>query len=171
MWWSCHLLYNAVYPVEICSTFRRNMSPAIYSSETSVDFQRITRRYIPEDSTLYNHRWEILKSCMSCGAQYVISSWSVASKPTAMGSAEILCKCGVYLQISTLNNILYVGVCDNGIFNILYCCENSSLFKTESVSVWISEHNVIPAAWIVCCWIWSESSDSCCLNFRITAST
>jgi hypothetical protein len=35
---------------------------AIYSSETSVDFQRTTRRYIPEDSTLYNHRCEHLKS-------------------------------------------------------------------------------------------------------------
>jgi hypothetical protein len=34
---------------------------AICSSETSVDFQRITRRYIPEDSTLHNHRCENLK--------------------------------------------------------------------------------------------------------------
>jgi hypothetical protein len=35
---------------------------AIYSSETSVDFQRTTRRYIPEDDTLHNHRYENLKS-------------------------------------------------------------------------------------------------------------
>jgi hypothetical protein len=35
---------------------------AICSSETSVDFQRAARRYIPEDSTLYNHRCENLKS-------------------------------------------------------------------------------------------------------------
>jgi hypothetical protein len=35
---------------------------AICSSETSVDFQRTTRGYIPEDSTLYNHRCENLKS-------------------------------------------------------------------------------------------------------------
>jgi hypothetical protein len=34
----------------------------LYSSETSVDFQRTTRRYIPEDSTLHNHRCENLKS-------------------------------------------------------------------------------------------------------------
>jgi hypothetical protein len=32
------------------------------SSETSVDFQRNTRRYIPEDSTLHKHRCENLKS-------------------------------------------------------------------------------------------------------------
>jgi hypothetical protein len=37
---------------------------AICSSETSVDFQRIARRYIPEDSTLHNHRCENLKSYM-----------------------------------------------------------------------------------------------------------
>jgi hypothetical protein len=35
---------------------------AICSSETSVDFQRTTRRYITEDSTLHNHRCENLKS-------------------------------------------------------------------------------------------------------------
>jgi hypothetical protein len=34
---------------------------AIYSSETSVDTQRITRRYIPEYGTLHDHRCENLK--------------------------------------------------------------------------------------------------------------
>jgi hypothetical protein len=34
----------------------------IYSSETSVDFQRTTRRYSPEDSALHNYRCEDLKS-------------------------------------------------------------------------------------------------------------
>jgi hypothetical protein len=34
---------------------------ATYSSETSVDFQRNTRRYIPEDRTFRNHRCENLK--------------------------------------------------------------------------------------------------------------
>jgi hypothetical protein len=34
---------------------------AIYSSESSVDFQRATLSYIPEDSTLHNHRCENLK--------------------------------------------------------------------------------------------------------------
>jgi hypothetical protein len=36
---------------------------AIFSFETSVDFQRTTRRYIPEDSTLHNYLCENLKSC------------------------------------------------------------------------------------------------------------
>jgi hypothetical protein len=35
---------------------------ATCSPETSVDFQRTTRRYIPEDRTLHNHRCENLKS-------------------------------------------------------------------------------------------------------------
>jgi hypothetical protein len=33
---------------------------AIYPSETSVDIQRTTRRYIPEVDTLHNHRSENL---------------------------------------------------------------------------------------------------------------
>jgi hypothetical protein len=35
---------------------------AICSSETSVDFQRTTQLYIPEDSALHNHRFKNLKS-------------------------------------------------------------------------------------------------------------
>jgi hypothetical protein len=35
---------------------------AICSSETSAESQRTTRRHIPEDGTLHNHRCENLKS-------------------------------------------------------------------------------------------------------------
>jgi hypothetical protein len=35
---------------------------AICSSETSANFQRTTRRDVPQDRTLYNHRCENLKS-------------------------------------------------------------------------------------------------------------
>jgi hypothetical protein len=35
---------------------------AIFSSEMSVNFQRTTQRYIPEDRTLHNHRCENLNS-------------------------------------------------------------------------------------------------------------
>jgi hypothetical protein len=37
---------------------------AICSSETSVDTQRATRLYIPEDGTVHNHRYENFKSCI-----------------------------------------------------------------------------------------------------------
>jgi hypothetical protein len=46
-----------------CSAYFSTLKmEAICSSETSVDFQRTTQRYIPEDSTLHNHRCENLKS-------------------------------------------------------------------------------------------------------------
>jgi hypothetical protein len=45
-----------------CSTYSSILNmEAICSSETSVDFQWTTRRYIPEDRTLHNHRFENLK--------------------------------------------------------------------------------------------------------------
>lgn len=39
----------------------------IFSSDTSVDFQRDTRRFILEDKTLHNHRWENVKSYIELG--------------------------------------------------------------------------------------------------------
>jgi hypothetical protein len=46
-----------------CSAYSSTLKKeTICSSETSVDFQRTTRRYIPEDSTLHNHRCENLTS-------------------------------------------------------------------------------------------------------------
>jgi hypothetical protein len=46
---------------------------AICCSETSVDFQRTTRRYIPEDITLHNHRCENLKFYTTRDIFYAIS--------------------------------------------------------------------------------------------------
>jgi hypothetical protein len=46
-----------------CSDYSSTLKmEAVCSSETSVDFQRTTRRYIPQDRTLHNHRCENLKS-------------------------------------------------------------------------------------------------------------
>jgi hypothetical protein len=45
-----------------CWTYSALNVDAIYSSETSVDFQPTRRHYIPKDSTLHNHRCENLKS-------------------------------------------------------------------------------------------------------------
>jgi hypothetical protein len=45
-----------------CLAYPSNLKmEATCSSQTSVDFQRTTRRYIPEDRTLHNHRCENLK--------------------------------------------------------------------------------------------------------------
>jgi hypothetical protein len=38
---------------------------AVYSVETSADFELTTRRYIPEESKLNNHRCENLMSCIN----------------------------------------------------------------------------------------------------------
>jgi hypothetical protein len=64
----CHLKYNAVLSVYFtlisCSAYSTLKMEEICSSETSVDFQRTTRRYIPEDGTLHNHLCENLSSCI-----------------------------------------------------------------------------------------------------------
>jgi hypothetical protein len=82
-----------------CSAYSTVKTWAICSSETSVDFQRYTRRYIPEDSTLQylywcevssrcrNWRW-LLQMAQWCGrtALLVQVAWllavSVCSSPT-----------------------------------------------------------------------------------------
>jgi hypothetical protein len=49
-----------------CSAYSSTLKmEAMFSSKTSVNFQRTTQRYIPEDSALYNHRCENLKSSKS----------------------------------------------------------------------------------------------------------
>jgi hypothetical protein len=54
--------------VKACSAYSSTLKlEAICSSETSVDFQRTTRRYIPKDRTLHNHRYENLKSYNKAG--------------------------------------------------------------------------------------------------------
>jgi hypothetical protein len=46
-----------------CSAYPSTLNmKATFSSETSVSFQRTTRRYMPEHRTLHNHRRENLKS-------------------------------------------------------------------------------------------------------------
>jgi hypothetical protein len=52
---ACHLLSRWSLAQLIFSTLKME---AIGSSETWVDFQQTTRRYIPEDGTLHNHRCE-----------------------------------------------------------------------------------------------------------------
>jgi hypothetical protein len=46
-------------PLESCLAYFSTLKmEAICSFKTSVDFQRTALRYIPEDGTLHNHRWE-----------------------------------------------------------------------------------------------------------------
>jgi hypothetical protein len=61
---------------------------APYSSETSVDFKRTTRCYIPEDITLHNHCCENLKSHIK-GSILWISQPSVSRLSRKCGSLDV----------------------------------------------------------------------------------
>jgi hypothetical protein len=54
---SCHCIYTYAH-IYILKT------EMIYFSEPSVDFQRTTRHYIPDDRTLHNHNCGNVKSYM-----------------------------------------------------------------------------------------------------------
>jgi hypothetical protein len=59
------------------------------ASETSVDTQRTTRRYIPEDSTLHNHRCENLKSYLiSAVYLFVFPTFRKGNRPDTNGVWE-----------------------------------------------------------------------------------
>jgi hypothetical protein len=49
-----------------CSAYSQLKMEAVSSCESSVDFQRTTRRYIPEDSTYHNHCWEPTNPTFRC---------------------------------------------------------------------------------------------------------
>jgi hypothetical protein len=48
----------------------------ICSSEASVDLHRIIRRYIPEDGTLHNHRYDNLRSNVDSEAFHNLYSYT-----------------------------------------------------------------------------------------------
>jgi hypothetical protein len=72
---------------------------ATCSSEMSLDFQRTTQRFIPEDKTLHNHRCENLKSynIKKPLSKYGCEIWSTIEKDTVVYSKRernILKMCG-----------------------------------------------------------------------------
>jgi hypothetical protein len=74
---------------------------AICSSETSVDFQRTTQCYIPEDSTLHNHRCENLKSYIRNILYYSI----------------FIGHCPVSVSFNPLHLIDFIRIFKYGLFN------------------------------------------------------
>jgi hypothetical protein len=53
---ACGKQVSPAFMLICCSAYSTLKTEAICSSETSVDFQQTTWCYIPEDSTLHNHR-------------------------------------------------------------------------------------------------------------------
>lgn len=65
---------------------------AVCSSEASVDFQRTTLRYIPDDGTVHNHRCEDLQSNKT--ALHYVQTFrraAIVSCPTWIGSLNPNC--------------------------------------------------------------------------------
>jgi hypothetical protein len=61
-----------------CSAYSSTLKmEAICSTETSIDIRRTTRRYIPEDSTLHNHRCENLKSWLCLPPACSLVCWTI----------------------------------------------------------------------------------------------
>jgi hypothetical protein len=59
-----HALFAPCFMLISCLAYPSTLKMEVTcSTETSVDFQRTTWRYIPEDRTLHNHRCENVKSC------------------------------------------------------------------------------------------------------------
>jgi hypothetical protein len=80
------------------STLKMN---AICSSETSVGTQRTTRRYIPEDGTLHNHRCENLKSYYISLEHYKVLNFSCSlfmPSFNKMNDISICCRSMILIQ-------------------------------------------------------------------------
>jgi hypothetical protein len=71
------------------------------SSETSVNFQRATWRYIPEDSTLHNHLCEKLKSYY-CNARWKFGGNSYFLIPLNLSSSTSF----MWIQVNIVQNML-----------------------------------------------------------------
>jgi hypothetical protein len=93
VFWNITLCLPSAFTLVSCSAYFSTLKmEALCSPETSVDFQRTTRRYIPEDSTLHNHRCENLTSM-----EETVSSWNMAqvlpdytvSHPTKQQSSSL----------------------------------------------------------------------------------
>jgi hypothetical protein len=143
---------------------------AICSSETSVDFQRNTRRYITEESTIHNHCCENLKSYMEFFMFYVdeleaAKCWGTKaiSEERSDKSQSVYLVCGVkfgsgpcriwrVLTIRPKHSIWNVGtVCVSWIGGpcrshlTAYC--NSGKAVRETYSRWmVFEHTTPPHA-------------------------
>jgi hypothetical protein len=72
------------FTIVSCSAYSSILKiEAIFSSETSADIQRTTRLYIPENSTLHDHRCENLKFYIN----YTIKTSSLNKEPADLSSA------------------------------------------------------------------------------------
>jgi hypothetical protein len=87
---SKELCLQPAFPLVSCSAYSSTLKmDAKYSSEKSVVFQRTTLRYIPEDSTLHNHRCESLKSCKTIAVVSTATSAKTITTTTTATAKNI----------------------------------------------------------------------------------
>jgi hypothetical protein len=68
---------------------------------------------------------------------------------------------------SILSSTLEIGT----VMGSLYSCGSPFIFQIELKSLWISEHNVLPPAWICSTRILSVPGDLCTFSYSIVIST
>jgi hypothetical protein len=94
--------FPPAYTLVSCLAYSSTLKmKATCSSETSVDFQRITRRYIPDDRTIHYHRRENLKSYKNILVYIFYSLSLIHSQPYAIAFSW-------WLQISKLYGVFVV---------------------------------------------------------------
>jgi hypothetical protein len=98
---------------------------AICSSETSVETQRTTRRHIPEDETLHNHRCENLKSYIkeTCFASFELATGNYEPNETCYTCSE-----------ASVGNLWLWHLCDpakRNLLNVLWTTVCYTLGETK----------------------------------------
>jgi hypothetical protein len=76
--WS--LYWSPVFTLACCLAYSTLEMEVICSSKTSVDFQRVIRHFIPEDSTLHNHQCANLKSYITWNPFHIYSTPSLLTQ-------------------------------------------------------------------------------------------
>jgi hypothetical protein len=101
---------SPAFMLVFCSAYSTLKMEAIYSSEMSVDSQRTTRRYIPED----NHRCENIKSCilmLHCEGRRLTTDVTTSNWRWGSPAAVICLSCTHLSAVFPLHSVLLLVAC------------------------------------------------------------
>jgi hypothetical protein len=126
------------------------MMEATCSSETSVDFQRTTRRYIPEDRTLHNHWCENLKSYYIWNCLFLQHAY-----PDLLGLFTLLFQGWEPWQLNQCKDWLQTGRPNASSINLswnIYTKSSRAIIRVKmdwapNVSEYVSLHHLIKSNW------------------------
>jgi hypothetical protein len=111
-------LFAACFVLVFCLAYSLTLKEIRRSSETSDGFQRTTRRYIPEDRTLHNHRCENLKSYIKFHVRQgplfeVYLTHGISGVKPIPFSCESFGDCNRIQDLLNARLILYYTTCHN----------------------------------------------------------